>query len=196
MDDAPAQQPGGLERIVAVHQQPGRVVIDGQAAAVETGQVFLEQVGPVDAGFQGQRDAGAVAVPAQGGQSLGHAFVCGVLVILDDLAGMEKDQSWPEVEAEAHHLAYVVDACFLVFEGVQSVAQGAAQGGQFEVVRAQQMTQLAPPRVGKFLRSQLPGRVQLNSRNAKLLGLEKGTLERQAQGLHTDADLDRFHRVP
>ena len=71
VDDAPSQRAHGLQGIVAVHQQAGRIDIDAEPAGVETIQERRDSGGRLKPRLQGQTRPHAIAVPGKVGETPG-----------------------------------------------------------------------------------------------------------------------------
>ena len=75
----------------------------------------------------------------------------------------------------------MLDAELLVVGVIEAMTERAAQGGQLEVVRAQQVEEIAPARLGQVRRCQIADGIDLHAGNTKVIGFSQCLAQRQAK---------------
>ncbi len=87
----------------------------------------------------------------------------------------------------------MLDPRLLVPGGVEAAAQRTSQGGQFQVVAAEQVAELAPAGVGEVVGGEVAGGIDLHAADAEPGCLGQGAAQGQAQRFQADADLEGTH---
>ena len=178
----------GVVGVVAADQEIGGIEVDAEAAGVEAVEELGHCFGFVEAGVECNGDAGAVAMVAEGVEAFAQPVPCGTRRAgVADRAGLDDDEAWAEVEGESHRQANLLQAWLQILGVVQPAAQRADDGGDAEIVRAQQVRDLTPARLRQVLRPQLPRGFQLDCRHPQFLGRRQRTSEGQPERLLRDA---------
>src|SRR5207245_2958084 len=107
---------------------------------------------------------------------------------------LEDHPARSEIRAQGEHALDVLEAGLLALGGVEAVTQRTTEGGQFEVVRPQQVTELAPAGLGEGPRRQIAHGVHLHAEHAEALDFLEGAPQGQAQRFQMNTDLESTHR--
>jgi hypothetical protein len=178
------------DRVQAVHQHVGRIIVDTEPAGIQPVEKCFERLAGFQARFQRERCPDPVAVLAQRSQAFGHDRGREIGRVVGNAARLHDRDPRPQLEAQCHDLPDAVDPLLEVGRIVESVSQRAAQRGQLEAVGAEQVLEFAAAGVGEPVGHQFAGRVHLEPGQPEPAGLREPAAERQAERFQRNAE---FH---